>query len=266
MSASLIETSSDAGAVAAPEPTLTQVSAEASPQQQPARHAARPRPGERTPRWLRVVGTVVAWIVAIITIGLVLLLVVLPRVTGATPYTVATGSMTPTYPPGAVVVVRPTPFDQIKQGDVITFQLKSGEPTVVTHRVVGIDVGDEGVTLRTKGDANTSEDAAPVRKEQVRGVVWFGIPYVGYVTELGSAQQRTWIAQALGVALLAYAGYLVVRAVVDRKGRGSGGADDAQPAPEPDPGAGDPDAGDPDADDPDPEPDLPATQPIDLPR
>ncbi|MFZ4893063.1 signal peptidase I [Plantibacter sp. Mn2098] len=264
MSASLIETSSDVGAVAAPEPTRTQVSAEAPPPQ-PARHAARPRPGERTPRWLRVVGTVVAWTVAIITIGLVLLLVVLPRVTGATPYTVATGSMTPTYPPGAVVVVRPTPFDQIKQGDVITFQLKSGEPTVVTHRVVGIDVGDKGVTLRTKGDANTSEDAAPVRKEQVRGVVWFGIPYVGYVTELGSAQQRTWIAQALGVALLAYAGYLVVRAVVDRKGRGSGAAGVEQ-APEPDADAGDSDADDPDADDPDPEPDLPDTQPIDLPR
>ncbi|MGG7466225.1 signal peptidase I [Plantibacter sp. YIM 135347] len=198
----------------------------------PARHAARARAGERVPRWIRLLGTVIAWGVAIVTIGLVVLLVIVPRVTGSTPYTVETGSMTPTYPPGAVVVVRPEPFDQIRVGDVITFQLKSGQPEVVTHRVVAIDVGEGGTLLRTKGDANRTEDAGGVREEQVRGVVWFGVPLVGYATAIGTGFQRYWLAQAIGVGLLGYAAFLVVSAW---RGRRKGPVPEpvADPVPEP---------------------------------
>ncbi len=62
----------------------------------------------------------------------------MPRLGGATPYTVLTSSMEPEYPPGTLVVVRPVPIEEIGIGDVITYQLESGEPTVVTHRVVGL--------------------------------------------------------------------------------------------------------------------------------
>ena len=35
------------------------------------------------------------------------LTIVIPRLTGSTPYTVLTGSMVPTYPPGTLIVVKP---------------------------------------------------------------------------------------------------------------------------------------------------------------
>ncbi len=53
------------------------------------------------------------------------------------------------------MVVRPVDPESIQTGDAITYQLESGKPAVVTHRVVsqGFD-GNGEVVLRTKGDAN----------------------------------------------------------------------------------------------------------------
>ncbi len=67
--------------------------------------------------------------------------VVVPRLAGARPYVVLTGSMRPGMPPGTLVVVRPVDPRSIGVGDVITYQVASGEPDVVTHRVVaqGLD-------------------------------------------------------------------------------------------------------------------------------
>ena len=62
--------------------------------------------------------------------------VLVPRLAGATPYTVLTGSMSPAYPPGTMIVTRP--HGSVGLGSVITFQLVSGKPEVVTHRVVAI--------------------------------------------------------------------------------------------------------------------------------
>src|SRR6478752_3117022 len=66
------------------------------------------------------------------------LVIVVPAVTGSTPYTILTSSMEPGLPPGTLVVVKPINPDDIVIGTVVTYQLESGEPTVVTHRVVAI--------------------------------------------------------------------------------------------------------------------------------
>ena len=75
------------------------------------------RPTSDPTGWARTVVISFAWRV---TVWLVLLTaaaalaaaVAVPRLTGATPYTVTTGSMRPGYPPGALVVVKPLPVER----------------------------------------------------------------------------------------------------------------------------------------------------------
>ena len=95
-------------------------------------------------------------------VGLVLLvaalavvLVVLPRATGSTPLTVLTSSMEPGLPPGTLLVVRPTPVEQVRVGDVVTYQIASGRPEVITHRVTGVESATDGsLGFVLQGDAN----------------------------------------------------------------------------------------------------------------
>ncbi|MER7797041.1 signal peptidase I [Microbacterium sp. NPDC096154] len=156
--------------------------------------------------------------------GLVLLLagavVVAPAVVGGVPLTILTGSMTPTYPPGTLVVVKPTPIEQIGVGDVLTFQLESGQPTLVTHRVVSVIADSSGETrFVTQGDANTSPDADPVRPVQIRGTVWYAVPWIGWANQAVNGEARSWLVPAAAAALFAYALWLVLSGIRDRRRR-----------------------------------------------
>jgi signal peptidase len=151
-------------------------------------------------------------------VGLILLLalvvIVVPRVAGATPMTILTSSMEPTLPPGTLIVVRPTPFKQIRIGDVLTYQIRSGDPAVVSHRVIGVNsVSDGTFTFVTKGDNNDHADPVVI-EAQVRGTLWYSVPLLGYVNNAVSGQERPWIVPAVAVLLLAYAGYLVTSGTI----------------------------------------------------
>jgi signal peptidase I len=178
------------------------------------------RRGDEPIRWRSVVVQVLAWGVAVVLFALIAVLVIVPRATGSTPYTIQTGSMADIMPPGTIVVVRPEPFEKIGVGQIVTYQLVSGEPEVVTHRVISVDFDKDGVrTLRTKGDENPSADPTPVKKVQVRGVAWYWVPYVGYLGAFGSGQDRQWIAQLIGALLLGYAVFLIISSIVRRRRR-----------------------------------------------
>ena len=178
--------------------------------------------------WYGILGQVVAWTVAGVLFALILVLVVVPRVTGSTPYTILTGSMVPQMPPGTIVVDRPEPFSSIRVGDVLTYQIASGEPAVVTHRVIAINVEADGSqTLTMKGDANPSPDLRHIISKQVRGVVWYSIPYVGYIGAVGSADGRSIAARIIGAGLIVYAIVVLILALIrgrsPRKGGRRGG-------------------------------------------
>ena len=148
-------------------------------------------------------------------LALVLLLavavVVLPKIAGATPVTILTTSMEPTLPPGTLIVVKPVAARVVHVGDVVTYQIRPGDPAVVSHRVVAITHTSTGAfTLTTKGDNNAHADP-PVLPAQVRGIVWYSIPVLGYVNSALTQGQRSWVMPGIGILLLAYAGYLVVR-------------------------------------------------------
>jgi len=110
-----------------------------------------------------------------------------PGVIGAEySFVVLTGSMAPAIDPGDVVVVADRDPATIERGDVITF-VRGTEETPVTHRVVGVDETDAGVSFETKGDANSDVDASPVPAANVLGVVIMTIPFLGYAVQAVSA-------------------------------------------------------------------------------
>ncbi|MBM7520167.1 signal peptidase I [Nocardioides nitrophenolicus] len=164
--------------------------------------------------WIR---QVVAWLVILGVVAVLAVAVVVPRLAGATPYTVLTGSMRPTYPPGTLVVVKPVDVADLRAGDVITYQRESGEAAVVTHRVVSVGSRLNGdLVLTTQGDANGVADP-PVRPIQVRGRLWYAIPYLGYVNSALSGRQREVAVLAVSGALIGYAAFMFAGALRDRR-------------------------------------------------
>lgn len=145
------------------------------------------------------------------------LAVVVPAATGSTPLTVLTGSMQPAYPPGTLIIVKPLDSADIRIGDPVTYQIESGKPAVVTHRVISITSGSDGsVSFTTQGDANNAADATPVMPEQIRGKVWYALPYLGYVNSALNGEARAWLIQLIAGGLFLYIGYLVTSVVVSK--------------------------------------------------
>ena len=85
---------------------------------------------------------------------------------------IESGSMEPTIKTGSFMVLKKADFEDIEEGDVITFETDSG---YVTHRFTGLDkeAKKEGKSayLITKGDANNIEDIERLDPENIRGVV-----------------------------------------------------------------------------------------------
>lgn len=132
----------------------------------------------------RLIGKALTVFVLIAAVGLVVLLVLVPRITGGAALNVLSGSMTPTIPVGSVVLVVPSDPMAIRPGDVITYQTAPGVAKYVTHRVVRMDRTTNPVTFVTKGDANKGPDKDPVPVGAVRGVVRFHVPWVGDLSDL----------------------------------------------------------------------------------
>ena len=61
--------------------------------------------------------------------------------------------------------------------DIIAFKNEAGQ--TITHRIADIQFA-EGTEYITKGDANNTQDTAPVPSDKVVGKAYFHIPYVGY--------------------------------------------------------------------------------------
>jgi signal peptidase len=167
------------------------------------------------------IGTGISFGLLALVLMMAVLVIVLPMVTTATPYTVLTGSMNPSYPPGTLVIVKPIATDQIRLGDVITYQITSGQPGVITHRVIQIvepsEPGDT-VSFITKGDANSLPDA-PVKPVQVRGKVWYAVPFLGWVNNAINGSSRALIVPIVAGGLFLYAGFMAASTVVDRRRR-----------------------------------------------
>ena len=164
------------------------------------------------------VGRVAAWLVILGVSAVLAIAVLIPRAAGATPYVVLTGSMRPAMPPGTLVVVRPVKPAEVAVGNVITYQLRSGRPAVVTHRVVAMGFDGKGrPSFQTQGDANNAPDARWVRPVQIRGERWYAVPYLGYATNFITGEQRQIALFVIVTFLLGYAVVMFVGAFRDRR-------------------------------------------------
>jgi signal peptidase len=152
------------------------------------------------------------------TLLIAFFVVALPAFVGGQALTVLTNSMSPSMPPGTLVVVRPTPFDEIAPGDIITYQIRSGSPEVVTHRVQQRLVASDGtISFITRGDNNDTADAEPVHEVQVRGTAWYSVPLLGWVNNVLTGQTRALVIPLLAVACFVYAGIAFGSSAVSRR-------------------------------------------------
>ena len=94
-----------------------------------------------------------------------------PSLFGYEIYVVETGSMIPTLPIGSNILVRQLRDDDLPQvGDIITYNHSESK---VTHRIVDVVVGDDGVIrYQTQGDnPENSLDPWLVEREDIQGIV-----------------------------------------------------------------------------------------------
>lgn len=161
-------------------------------------------------------GHIFSWLLLLTVLSVAAVMIVIPRIGGATAYTVLTGSMAPGMPPGSLAVVRPVDPETLRTGDVITYQIKSGEPAVVTHRLVGVGSTLDGeLRFTARGDANGANDP-PIRPEQIRGSLWYQLPWLGHINSALSGPQRQWLITVAIVGLLGYSVYMATSALRDR--------------------------------------------------
>lgn len=187
----------------------------------PARRRATGRTRSRVLAGVRWGGRVLAWQVLLTCLAALAVAVLVPRLGGARPYEILTGSMRPAMPPGTLVVTKPVSDPgEIGVGTVVTYQLRSGDPTVVTHRIVEMRSTLTGqVEYRTQGDANSVADAAWVRPEQLRGRLWYAVPHLGRANGLLHGDQRQTLVYLAAGGLGLYAVRMYLAAARDRRRR-----------------------------------------------
>jgi signal peptidase len=184
----------------------------------PAHVLGQPRHGSHERGLLGYLGLAMSVVLLVAVAALALLVVGLPALVGGMPLTVLTNSMAPHLPPGTLIVIRPTPIDDIRVGQVLTYQIRSGSPAVVSHRVVArvFSTRDDSTTFITKGDNNDLADP-PVREVQVKGTMWYSIPYLGYVNNLLTGNARSIVVPIVASLLFGYALYTIVSTILARR-------------------------------------------------
>lgn len=91
------------------------------------------------------------------------------------PLVVLTGSMEPTFKVGSIIYYKEVDFEELKVGDIITFNTKDN--SFVSHRIASIENG----LIETKGDQNDIPDPEKISFEVVKGKdANICIPYVGH--------------------------------------------------------------------------------------
>lgn len=116
-------------------------------------------------------------------------------------FAVTSGSMEPTIPTGALLMVGKYDLSKLQAGDIITYQKRnedSGQAAVVTHRIAEVLVEEEEqkfetsegtksknvimYTFKTKGDANTEADNYTVGGSEIIGLYTWHTPWLGYMS------------------------------------------------------------------------------------
>jgi len=107
-----------------------------------------------------------------------------PSVAGYQLYIVLSGSMSPAFETGSIVLVRPLPPSAVQVGDIITYRDAEDSDKIVTHRVMAVNQTAESLSFTTRGDANDAIDPLPLLPANLIGRVSYTIPYLGLLLSL----------------------------------------------------------------------------------
>lgn len=118
--------------------------------------------------------------VAICVLVFALLVIYIPKFLGYKTFYIENGSMGSEIPEGSAVLEKKPEFEEISEGDVLTFTNDKGTE-YFTHRVISIDTANK--MFQTKGDANSEPDPSETNYYFVVGRVDFAVPFVGYIMQ-----------------------------------------------------------------------------------
>ena len=92
-----------------------------------------------------------------------------------------TGSMAPALQPGDLVIVRQTPVEAVRVGDVIGVRSELGQ--VIVHRVKRIAGAPGALRVTTQGDANPTGEQWTIRTGSQVALVRGSVPQIGTVVD-----------------------------------------------------------------------------------
>lgn len=95
---------------------------------------------------------------------------------------VLSGSMSPTYPVGSLLVIGQMDAADVEPGMAIVFEDPAAPGHLITHRVVSIASGAT-ISFITQGDANATRDPNAVPARFVRGRVLWSVTHLGALME-----------------------------------------------------------------------------------
>ena len=104
-------------------------------------------------------------------------------------FIIDSGSMAPTIPVGAAVLLDPGSAG-LRTGDVVT--MRTGSGAIFTHRITRLATLDGVSYMETKGDANATVDPSLTPLDHVMGRVVITLPLVGFII--------AWLALPSGMA------------------------------------------------------------------
>lgn len=137
----------------------------------------------------------------LILLVIIVIFVFVSRVSGEAPnvfgyqiFRVSSGSMTPTLEIGDVILVKRTPPEDIKNGDIITYKGTEGDfrDKIITHMVIEEPAKNENgeFIFQTSGIVTGAIPDPPIKGYQVLGVFVSKIPFLNslysfFLTEYG---------------------------------------------------------------------------------
>ena len=129
---------------------------------------------------MRVVARVGRWVTvaAFLAAAATVLTLAALQVQGKQLLTVMSGSMTPAFVAGDVVIIEHVGQQDLAPGMIVSFH-PPGSPHLTTHRILSIQPKPYGLFVQTKGDANATPDPDFTAAADVAGVVTSTVPLVG---------------------------------------------------------------------------------------
>jgi signal peptidase I len=134
--------------------------------------------------------------------------VLLPAVLGYERYVITGGSMGGTYDRGALLFAKAVPVEDLRVGDVITYDPPSKAHTQgpITHRIVAIESKRGERVFRTRGDANAARDPWHFTLDQPTQARAVGaIPYLGYGLAVLGVRELRMLLIGLPALMIAFA-------------------------------------------------------------